>query len=175
MARFSTVLFGCQLFEIFAQQHLAPSGYAAEYHDHPTLQIESGAPPFVFEERSPLNARNAGNQTLPNDGVKGLTKSHLSAGACWDLGEPDDPERGVLLDTRLGAGEQIAGHSYADWHAIFVLDGGARLVDRDLSKNDALVIEPSALVGQLTAGAEGVHLLEVSRTAAGAPRQFHEP
>jgi len=44
---------GCQLYEVFAQNHLSPGGYAMEYHDHATL---AGAPFTKFFDRSPLKS-----------------------------------------------------------------------------------------------------------------------
>jgi hypothetical protein len=157
---------GAQIFEVFAKHHLLVGGYAPEFHDHPTL----AGGPFVFTERAPVNRRNAGKQVLKNDGVPGIFKGRLAPGARFDLGPPDDPERGIMLDTRLGPSERIAPHSYRDWRAIFVLDGAMRLGDRDLVKNDAIFIEPGAPVGPIEAGRQGAQLLEVTRTAAGLER-----
>lgn len=159
---------GCQMFEIFAKLHLHGGGYAPEYRDHPTLQgVRS-----IFKERSPLNRRNDGRQVLPLDGVEGLTKGRLEPGARWDLGAPDDPARGALRSTRLGAGERLGAHGYDDWHAIFVLAGEARLAaERTLGPADVLILEPGAAIGELEAGPEGVQWLEVARTAAGLERR----
>ena len=156
---------GCQLFEIFAKNHLAPGGYAPEYHDHPTL-INS-EPPFNFEERSPVNQRNSGRQTLPNAGVEGLSMSRLEPGRTWDLGEPDDPDRGLMRDTRLAAGEKRPAHTYADWHGVFIMDGTMRVGGRDLVKDDVLIIEPNSRVAEFVGTANETQLLEFSRTAKG--------
>lgn len=157
---------GVQLFEIFAKHHLLQGGYAPEYHDHPTL----AGGPFVFAERSLVNRRNIGNQILKNDGVPGIIKGHLAPGARFDLGEPDDPDRGVILDTRLSPGQRIPPHSYGDWRAIFVLEGGLRIGNKELVKNDALIIERNSVVDMIEAGRQGAQLLEVTRTTAGLQR-----
>jgi hypothetical protein len=154
---------GCRLFEIFAQAHLSPGGYAPEYRDHPTLQGTRA----VFSERSSLNKRNEGRQTLPCDGVKGITKTCLSAGAQWDLGERGDPERGILEDSRLAPKERLPAHRYDDWHAILVLAGSLHIAGRTLSKDDYLVIRPNGRIDEIEAGADGAQLLELSRTSRG--------
>lgn len=156
---------GCRMFEIFAQGHLAPGGYAPEYHDHPTLQGSFK----VFQERSDLNARNKGRQILPND-VEGVWTSRLEAGAVWNLGQVDDPERGVMTDTRLGTGERIAAHRYGDWHALIVLDGSLEVGGRTLVRDDFLSIAPDSTVADIVAGPDGVHILEIARTARGGSR-----
>ena len=155
---------GCRLFEIFAQAHLAPGGYAPEYQDHPTLDGTRGK---VFVERSPLNRRNQGRQTLPCDGVRGITKTRLSAGVQWDLGEREDPDRSILKDTRLSAGQRLAAHSYDDWHALVMLKGTLQVAGRTLQRDDVLLMQPNRRVGEIQAGAEGAQILEMSRTARG--------
>lgn len=158
---------GCRLFEIFAKAHLAPGGYAPEYRDHPTLRGTNA----VFAERSTLNKRNDGRQVLPCDGIKGITKTRLSPGAQWDLGEPDDPDRGVMKDTRLAPQQRLPAHRYDDWHAILVFDGTVRIAGRTLGKDDYLVIRPGARVEGLWAGPQGAQLLELARTARGIAAQ----
>jgi hypothetical protein len=155
---------GCRLFEIFAKAHLSRGGYAPEYRDHPTLKATQS----VFKERSPLNKRNEGRQTLSCEGVDGFTKTRLSAGRQWELGEHGDPDRSILKDTRLAALERLPGHRYADWHALMILSGTVRIAGRTLGKDDYLTIRPNSLVGDMEAGAEGAQLLELSRTFRGA-------
>jgi hypothetical protein len=159
---------GCQMFEIFAKLHLHGGGYAPEYRDHPTLQGTRS----VFRERGPLNQRNIGRQVLPIEGTAGLTKGRLTHGAQWDLGEPSDPSRGVLRSTHLAAGEQIGVHRYDDWHAIFFLDGSARLGTKELTRHDVLIVEPRAVVAEIEVGPDGARWLEVARTASGAERRL---
>jgi hypothetical protein len=154
---------GCRLFEIFAKAHLSLGGYAPEYRDHPTLQGTRA----VFLKRSPLNKRNEGRQTLPCDGVKGITKGKLAPGARWDLGESSDPDRGVLQDTRLSPGERLPAAAYADWHALLVLDGTLQVAGRTLQRDDRLVVRPGEAVNEIEAGPEGAHWLELARTARG--------
>lgn len=154
---------GCRLFEIFAKAHLAVGGYAPEYHDHPTLRGTQK----VFLERSALNRRNDGRMTLPCDGVEGAFKSRLSPGAQWDLGAHDDPERGVLRDTRLAPGQQLAAHRYADWHLIAVLDGTLQIAGHTLGRDDFLRIAPDCTVAEIQAGDSGAQLLEGARSARG--------
>ncbi|MFT3965776.1 MAG: hypothetical protein QM690_07840 [Sphingobium sp.] len=155
---------GCRLFEIFAQAHLSPGGYAPEYHDHPTLRLSPGR---LFLERSELNKRNEGRQILPCDGIEGIWKSRLAPGTVWNLGDPDDPLRGVMKDTRLMAGEHIAPHSYGDWHALLVMDGSLTVNGETLVRDDFLRIAPDSPVGEIEAGADGAQLLELARTANG--------
>ena len=154
---------GAHIFEIFAKNHIALGGYSPEYRDHPTLQ----GWPYNFAERSPLNQRNNGRQVLPNAGVDGLIMTHLEPEKVWDLGEADDPNRGLMKDTRLAAGQTRPAHSYAEWHGIFVLDGCVRLGNRMLVKNDVLILKPNAPVEALEGGPGGAHLFEVSRIAKG--------
>jgi hypothetical protein len=165
---YGPVLFGpqgCQLFEIFAKDHLALGGYAKEYHDHPTLVLQEI--PAEFIERTPINQRNDGNQVLPNAGVPGLTTGTLEPGRVWDLGELDDPDRGAFKTTVMVPGEQRPAHSYSDWHGIFILEGGLSIGARNLAKNDVLIISRDAPVAQLTASGSGAKLLEVARTIRG--------
>jgi hypothetical protein len=160
---------GCQLFEMFAKDHLALGGYAKEYHDHPTLVIQEI--PAEFTERTGANTRNNGNQVLPNAGVPGLTTGVLQPGRVWDLGERDDPNRGAFTCTALSPGESVPAHKYRDGHSIFVLEGGLSLEGRELVTNDVLVISRDAPVASFTAGAQGAKLLEVARTIRGLERQ----
>lgn len=158
---------GCQIFEVFAQSHLRQGGYAPEYRDHPTLQ---GMTAFRFKERSPVNSRNNGRQTLPND-VDGVVKGRLTPGAVFDLGAAGDPDRGVMLYTALRPGEEIAPHSYADARAMFVFEGELTAGGRELTKNDVLIIERDAPVAAIKAGPAGAQVLEFTRTSAGVERR----
>lgn len=151
----------CRLFEIFAHGHLARGGYAPEYRDHPTLQGTQA----VFAERSALNKRNDGRQILPCDNVDGVTKSRLAPGQVWDLGDSADPERSVMKDTRLTPKQRIGAQRYDDWHAKIVLAGTLQVGDKTLSTDDVLLIQPGNRVDAIEAGADGAHLLELSRTA----------
>ena len=163
---------GCRLLEIFARAHLLNGGYAPEYRDHPTLQGTHA----VFSERSALNKRNEGRQTLPCDGVENIIKGRLSAGAQWDLGASDDPDRGVMQDRRLSPGERLPAHQYDDWHAMLVLDGTLQIAGRTLGKDDYLLIRPHSHVAEIEGGAHGAQLLELSRVACGmAPRPISRP
>ena len=159
---------GCQMFEVFAQLHLAPGGYAPEYSDHPTLQGVDAA----FKPRSAINLRNQGKQMLAMEGLDGFVKGRLSPGAVWDLGEADDPLRGVLRCTGLVPGEVIAAHHYDDWHGIFLLEGAMQLGSEQLICGDVLMIEPGSPVAEFTAGSDGALLFEASRTAQGSVRIF---
>ena len=160
---------GCRMFEIFAKLHLHAGGYAPEYRDHPTLQ--GTVVPFHFAERSAVNRRNEGRQTLPIIDEPGFIKGHLSAGVQWDLGESADPERGVMKAMRLSPKEQLTACRYDDWHALFVLDGALHIAGRTLGKDDFLLIRPNSAVEKIEAGIDGTQVLEVSRTARGiAPR-----
>jgi quercetin dioxygenase-like cupin family protein len=166
---------GCQLIEIFARGMDAFGGYAYEYRDHPTLASWGpGGGLAEFMARPKGSEHNAGRQSLPTDGVAGLAKGQIRGGQRWDLGEPDDPERGVLLDTRLEPGEDFPAHTHADWRALLVMDGSLKVGDRVLAVDDLLIAEPHGEVGSFEPGPQGVHLLEVARTAAAVPATYSE-
>jgi hypothetical protein len=152
---------GCRMFEIFAQHHLQVGGFAPEFRDHPTL---IGSSPRILE-RSAVNRRNEGRQSLPMAGVEGIFIGRLNPEAQWDLGEPDDPERGILKSTHLAPGAQLGPASYADWHAIIVLNGSVGIGEDRLVRDDLLLIEPDSPVGPIVAGSDGAELLQVARTA----------
>lgn len=159
---------GCQLFEIGAKAHLFAGGYAPEYADHLTLQ---GTGPFAFKARSERNRRNEGHHTLPCDGVEGLIKGRLTPGGRWDLGEPDDPERAVVMYETFMPGEELGPHSYDDSRWVLVTKGSARVGAHELTKDDVLVVERGVKVPRLVAGADGVELLEIARSVAGVDRR----
>jgi len=140
---------------------LSPGGYAPEYRDHPTLVGN----PAVFLERSAVNARNAGRQSLPCDGAEGIWRGRLSPGATWDLGAAGDPDRGLMASVRLGRGEVRPERTYGDWAAILVLDGSVRLGDRAVERGQFLLIRPGGRLSELVGGEAGAELLELRRTA----------
>jgi hypothetical protein len=158
---------GVRLFEIFGKAHLAPGGYAAEYRDHPTLQGTNAA----FFERSALNIRNAGRQILPCEGVAGVTKTHLTDGMLLNLGDSDDPDRGMLKVTQLAAGTRLPAHQYDDWHAALILDGMLQIGGRSLQRDDYLTIRPGSRVDEIQVGTKGAQLLELARTEKGMARR----
>lgn len=161
---------GCQMFEIFAQVDKSMGGYAPEYEDHPTLI----GIPKVIVERSELNKRNEGRECLPIGEAEGkeIWTGKLDPGKVWDLGEAGDPNRGAFVTTRMEPGETRAPHSYADAHCIFVLDGDGTVGDTKLETKAVLNIERDAAVEKITAGDNGMTLLEVTRTIAGLEPQF---
>lgn len=152
---------GCRLLEIFGDVALSPGGYGPEYHDHPTLRYGN----HVIKPREGVNKRNEGNSSLSLEGVDGMWKSRLAPGWSWDLGEAGDPNRGVVKDTRLAAGESIAAQRRGDWYAALVLDGSVEVEGRTLVRDDVIIVERDSTAPTLTAGAGGVHLLESFRTA----------
>jgi len=156
---------GCRMFEIFAKLHLQSGGYSLEYRDHPTLQ--DGAYPFNFAERTGVNKRNEGRQVLPIEGVDGFVKGKLTAGSQWDLGEPADPDRGVMRVIGLSSGEAAPAHRYSDWHTLMVMDGQIQLAGRTLGKDDYLLAQPNGHIDEMRAGQNGAVILEVVRTARG--------
>jgi hypothetical protein len=158
---------GCRLFEIFAKHHLQAGGYAREYRDHPTLQGTSS----VFAERSGANARNAGRQTLPLQGIEGVGKGRLVPGARFDLGAPDAADRAVVLGAELLSAERLPAHSYGDWRSIMVLDGELLVAGRRLQKDAVLIIRPDSRVPEIQAGPNGAQLFEVARTPAAVERR----
>jgi hypothetical protein len=167
---------GCQLLEIFARDVDSGGGYAPEFHDHPTLaylqRARVGGARFLPRPKG--SEGNAGNQTTPLATVHGLLTGHLSGGQRWDLGEAEDPERGVLLDTKLPPGTVIPTHRHGDWYAALVLDGEMRFGDEQLRRHDLLIIEPDAHVPTFEVGTQGLHLVQFARTAAGATYVFRE-
>ena len=154
---------GCRLFELFGDLSLSPGGYGPEYRDHPTLQGGN----FAFKERIAPNLGNTGRSTLPVDGVPGLWKARLEPGRSWDLGEPGDPERGVMADRRLGPGESRAGRKAGDWWAALVLAGSAEAAGRTLVRDDVLLAGPGGEIPEIVGGRDGVQLLEMARTSRG--------
>jgi hypothetical protein len=152
---------GCRLLEIFGDLALSPGGYGPEYRDHPTLQWGD----HVFKEREGVNKRNEGHSCLPLNDDGSMWKSKLAPGWSWDLGDPTDPNRGVVRCTRLEAGESIAAQERGDWYGALVLDGTVTAGGRELERDDVLVAERGAGVPAMIAGAGGVLLLEHFRTA----------
>jgi hypothetical protein len=159
---------GCQMFEVFAQMHTHMGGYAPEYRDHPTLAGGDHA----FMARKGVNIRNEGRMSLSCDGIDGLIKGHLTDGQRWDLGEADDPERGVIACTVLRGEEWIAPHSYADWHSLFILKGGLHLGEHVLKVGDVIMAEPGARLEKIKASADGASLFECARIVGGMERQL---
>jgi hypothetical protein len=157
---------GSQVLEIFARDTLSPGGYAPEFHDHPTLVYLKGLETTDFLPRPPGSEGNAGNQIVPVDGTPGLAKGRLTGDGYWDLGDPGNPERGVLLDRKLPAGTVLAPTSYGDWRATLVFDGSMTVGEAEFGANDMLIIEPGGKVPEIAVGAGGVHLLETARTTA---------
>ena len=157
---------GCQLLEVFARDVLSPGGYGEEYRDHPTLQFVKGLAGTNFVSRPPALPENSGRQVVPVEGTPGLSKGRLDGGAYWDLGDPNDPERGAIFDRRLGPGAEVSAASVADWRGFLVLDGSLTVGYKKLVTDDLLLVEPDAKVPAAVAGPEGVHLLEFARTAA---------
>jgi hypothetical protein len=169
---------GCQLLEIFARDVDSWSGYAPEFRDHPTVthmyDVSSTVPErsVVFDERPPECRHNAGRQTTPLATVPGLVTGSLRGGQRWDLGDADDPDRGVILDTKLPNATTVPSHHYRDWRGLFVFSGSVRAGDTAMTQGDLMVFEPGADVPELVVGSDGVHLLEFAKTAAAVDRIF---
>ncbi|MGF7238815.1 MAG: cupin domain-containing protein [Frankia sp.] len=161
---------GCELLEIFAQDVLSPGGYGEEYRDHPTLIYVKGLETTVFVSRPPAQVENEHRQVVPVDTTPGLDKGHLDGGAFWDLGDPSDPDRGIVFDRKLTAGQHLPSVSVGDWRGALVLDGSMTVGDTPFVAGDVLLVEPDAKVPVTIAGAAGVHLLELARTAAALTR-----
>ena len=152
---------GCRLLEIFADVARSPGGYGPEYRDHPTLQGGH----HVFKSREGVNRRNEGHSSLSLEGAEGMWKTRLAPGWSWDLGAPGEPDRSVVRDTRLAAGEGVAGQQRADWYGALVLDGSVEAGGRTLVRDDVLIARRDAPIPALVAGPGGAHLLEHFRTA----------
>ncbi|MGF7238633.1 MAG: cupin domain-containing protein [Frankia sp.] len=161
---------GCELLEIFARDILSPGGYGEEYRDHPTLRYLKGLETTAFVSRPPARVENGRRQIVPVDETPGLHKGRLDGGAYWDLGDPDDPERGIVFDRKLAAGAALPAVSVGDWRGTLVLDGSMTVGETEFAEGDVLLVEPDAKMPATTAGADGVHLLEMTRTAAALTR-----
>jgi hypothetical protein len=167
---------GCQMLEVFAQDTFSAGGYAHEYHDHPTLsylqRMKGGEAQFLPRPR--VSEGNAGSQTTPLKAVPGVVTGKLAGGQRFDLGEPNDPERGVMLDSVVPAGVVIPSHHHRDWRGVLIWEGSMRVGDEELTKDDLLIIEPDVKVDEFETGPRGVHLLEFAKTAAAVPVVFDE-
>jgi hypothetical protein len=152
---------GCRLLEVFADMALSPGGYGPEYADHPTLKWGN----HVIKQRDGVNTRNEGHSMLPLDGTDGMWKTRLEPGWSWNLGDADDPNRTVMRDTRLTAGETMPETARGDWYAALVLDGSVEVGGKTLVKDDVLLAVRGSTVPEVKAGPEGAHLLEHFRTA----------
>ena len=161
---------GCQLFEIFAKDHLSLGGYGPEYHDHPTLQDTGadGTSMFQFLPRTAENERNRTSQTLPLAADARLVLNRLGGGDRWTLGDPDDPDCGLVDDVLLQPGEEFASRTSDEWRALFLLEGTALFGDRPLAERSVLMVAPGATLPRVQPGTSGAHLLEVTRGATGA-------
>jgi hypothetical protein len=161
---------GCQLLEIFARDILSPGGYGEELRDHPTLVYLKGVEDTVFVPRPPALVENGKRQIVPVDRTPGLAKGRLDGNGYFDLGDPDDPERGIVFDRILSTGAALPPATVSDWRATIVLDGSITVGDTTLNTNDMLLLEPDAKVPAITVGPDGAHLLEMARTAAALTR-----
>jgi len=151
---------GCRLLEIFGDLALSPGGYGPEYRDHPTLQGGQ----HVFKEREGINKRNEGHSSLSLEGAEGMWKTRLEPGWKWFLGDRDDPDCPVVKDTRLAAGEEIAGQKRGDWYCALVLDGSVEVAGKTLERDDVILAEPGSPIPDVAAGPDGAQLLENFRT-----------
>jgi len=161
---------GCELLEIFARDILSPGGYGEEYRDHPTLVYLKGLDDTEFFSRPPALVENGSRQVVPVDGTPGLAKGRLDGNGYFDLGEPDDAERGIVFDRKLAPGVTLPPVTVSDWRGTIVLDGSMTVGDTTLITNEMILVEPDSKVPAVTAGADGAHLLEVARTAAALTR-----
>ncbi|WP_020572734.1 cupin domain-containing protein [Parafrankia discariae] len=174
---------GCQLLEVFARNRKG-GGYAPEYHDHPTLRgpgrvmyrpgIYKYGPAgvFNFSARPSGSEANEGNQTMTIDGTPGLFKGSLTGGGRWELGESDDPDRGIALSTNLAPGGKIPSHRLLDWRWSLVIGGGLTLGSRRLNVGDIVIAESESAIPEAEAGTAGARLLEFGRTVRSETRLF---
>jgi hypothetical protein len=154
---------GCRLLEVFGDLSLSPGGYGPEYRDHPTLQGGN----HVIKPREGINKRNEGHSSLTLEGTSGMSKAKLENGWSCDLGAKDDPSRGVVRDTRLAAGEKIAGVTRGDGYAALVLAGSVEVGGKTFERDDVLIATRGSAIPEMVAGKDGVELLEHFRTARG--------
>jgi hypothetical protein len=75
-----------------------------------------------------------------------------------------------VFDRKLPAGVTLPPVSVGDWRAALVLDGSMTVGGTAFATSDILLVEPAAKVPAIAAGPDGVHLLELARTAAALPR-----
>jgi hypothetical protein len=152
---------GTRILEIFADLALSPGGYGPEYHNHPTLV----GGPHVFKEREGINKRNEGQSALTVAGTSGMWQSRLSPGWSWDLGEANDPDRGIVRYTVLAAGEKIAAKQRGDWYGGLILGGSGEIAGKQVGADDVIIGERDAEVPELVASDDGIQILEHFRTA----------
>jgi hypothetical protein len=113
---------------------------------------------------------NEGNQITPLGQIPGLLTGHFDGTGRWDLGDPDDPDRGVIYETKLSPSAVSDARSYSDWHAFMVWDGTFTMDGREFSKDDIVVVEAGCEVPEVKVGDGGAHLIEMSRTQTDAER-----
>jgi hypothetical protein len=154
---------GTRVLEIFGDISLSPGGYSPEYRDHPTMIGGN----HVFKPREGINKRNDGHTMLRVDGTSGMWKARLEPGWSWDLGEADDPDRGIVRDGRLASSELRPARMAADATGFLVIDGSAEVLGRTMVRDDVLIVERGSEYPALKGGSEGVQLIEFSRTARG--------
>jgi hypothetical protein len=146
---------GCRLLEIFDDLARSPGGYPLEYRDHPAQQSGN----YLFKPRK------EGHASPSLKSVEGMWKSRLSPGWSWDLGDADDPDRGIIKYTQLAAGERITARERGDWYAALVLDGSADMRGKPLVRDDMLIAERNRTIPDMIVGGSGVQLLEFFRTS----------
>lgn len=157
---------GARVLEIFGDLKLSPGGYSPEYRDHPTM---IGHDAHVFKPREGLNLRNEGHTMLRVDGNSGMWKGRLEPGWSFDLGEPGDPERGIVADGRLAAGEVRPGRrAVGDACGFLVLGGSLEVMGRTLVRDDVLIVRRESDYPKLKGGSEGAEMIEFARTAGGS-------
>jgi hypothetical protein len=154
---------GGRVLEIFGDLSLSPGGYSPEYRDHPTLIGGN----HMFKPREGINKRNEGHSMLRVDGTSGIWKARLEPGFSWDLGDADDPNRGIVGDGRLAPGETRAARHAGDACGFLVIDGSVELAGRTLERDDVLIVQRGSEFPELRGGTEGAQLLEFARTARG--------
>ncbi len=119
----------------------------------------------MFKEREGINTRNAGNSSLTLEGTAGMVKTKLTPGWECDLGEPSDPNRGVVRNTVLGAGETMAARTRDDWYGALVMAGSVTCGGKTFGVDDVLLAERGSAIPEVKAGPDGAQLLEHFRTS----------
>ena len=155
---------GARVLEIFGDLSLSPGGYSPEYQDHPTL---IGHPQHRFKPREGINLRNEGRTMLGVDGTSGMAKGRLEPGWSQDLGDPGDPDRGIVRDARLAPGEVRPARLAGDATGFLVLGGAVEVLGRELVRDDVLIVQRGAEYPELKGGAQGGQMIEFARTARG--------
>jgi hypothetical protein len=94
-----------------------------------------------------------------------MWKARLEPGFQWDLGEPGDPDRGIVRYQELAPGETMPARARGDWYGGLVLGGSIDVAGKTLVRDDVLIAARGSEIPEAVAGKDGVQILEHMRTA----------